>query len=608
MLELLRRIRSRFLNKMLLLFTAVSFVIFLSVTLIITNLVSTVLAERDDRYNQLVLVNLNDYMQQRLDNIHKLVMLINSQELQPNDPVFRFLQNTPQTSDDYISDFNNFKRFVNSLFSFDRYICGISVYKKIDSQILSITRAKTGIYVADPLQNRDVIDLSNSQTQSILIGPAAFNSEIRRYSYVLSTNLKTLNVYNNVAVLCFDMDTDGISKLISSYYQKPYGEICVVTRDNEVIFSSSGKYYGVAFPIQHDQLQIKDKVLDGKRIYVHEYSLNEAGLSMVQLIPQGLGNESVFYINSTVIVGLLLSVLFTSFFTFSIGRIFSKRILRLTEYYARVQAGDLSGRIPIDRSEDEITMISRGFNKMCENLEKYIENEYVLELNHKDYEMKLKNTEIISLQSQINPHFMYNSLEMIRMKANKDGARAAGDMILVLSKLLRNSIKENILITIGEEIDIAKLFVRLYSLKYENLKAEFDFDQTLLGFAIIRNTIQPLLENAIVHGYRSDGTFQIIVSATLTPDSEGLLITIADNGKGIPQDELQKISRELLDSQDANIASINNARVGLSNVNNRLRLIFGDNSGINLRSAIHEGTIVDIRLPAKTVKELEGDV
>jgi two-component system sensor histidine kinase YesM len=111
-----------------------------------------------------------------------------------------------------------------------------------------------------------------------------------------------------------------------------------------------------------------------------------------------------------------------------------------------------------------------------------------------------------------------------------------------------------------------------------------------------------------VHGYRSDGTFRIIVSATLTSDSEGLLITIADNGKGIPQDELQKISRELLDSQDANIASINNAHVGLSNVNNRLRLIFGDNSGINLKSAIHEGTIVEIRLPAKSIKELEGNV
>jgi len=605
MFEFLRHFKSRFLNKMFFLFTVIIFVIFSVVALIITNLVSSVLTNKDNHYNQFVRVNLNNYMQQRFDNIHQLVMLTNSQELQQNDPVLKFLQNTAELSGDYVSDYNGFKRYIYSLFSFDRDICGIEVYKNADAQIFNFTRNKTGINHADPSVNKEIIDLSKLQTQNIIVSPALYNSEIQGYSYTLSTNLKILNIFKNVAVLTFIMDTAGITRLIDSYYQTAYGEIYVVTKDNNVLFSSSGDYYGQLFPISKEKLIVKNTVLNGKKMIVNSYSKNEVGLVIIQLIPKGLGNESIFTINTIVIIALFLSIFITIIFSFTISSLFSKRIMLVTDYYARVQAGDLSGRIPIDKSEDEITMISRSFNKMCENLQKYIENEYILELNKKDFEVRLKNTEIKTLQAQINPHFMYNTLEMIRMRANMDGARSAGDMILVLSKLLRNSIKENILITIDEEIQTAKLFIKLYEMKYDNISVEFNVDKILYRFAIIRNTIQPILENSIVHGYRNNVIYRIAVTAEMDKNDTDIIITVTDNGKGLTPDELNRISRLLEESPDI---ELNYTNVGLSNVNDRLRLIFGNSSRIIVSSVLNEGTIVEIRLPAKTIEELEDHV
>jgi two-component system sensor histidine kinase YesM len=346
-------------------------------------------------------------------------------------------------------------------------------------------------------------------------------------------------------------------------------------------------------------------MLDGKQMVVNSYSKNEGGLVMIQLMPKGLGNESIFTINMIVVIALFLSVLCATIFSFSISRIFSKRIMLVTDYYARVQAGDLSGRIPVGNNKDEITTISYSFNKMCENLQKYIENEYILQLNKRNFEVKLKTTEIKTLQAQINPHFMYNTLEMIRMRANKDGARSAGDMILVLSKLLRNSIKENIIITIDEEIKTAKLFIKLYEMKYENLSVEFDVDKALYRFAIIRNTIQPVLENSVVHGYQNNGVYNIIVSAKMDTNDTDIIVTITDNGKGIAPDELQHVAESLKERPGI---ELNNTRIGLSNVNDRLRLIFGNSSRVTVSSILNVGTTVEIKLPAKTTEELKDHV
>jgi two-component system sensor histidine kinase YesM len=605
MFDLIHRIKSRFLYKMFFLFTAIVFVIFTAVALIITNLVSSVLLERDNRYNQFVLVNINNHMQQRFDNIHQLVMLTNSQELQQNDLVSRFLQNPAESSGDYVGNYNGFTRYIYSLFSFDSDISGIEVYKNVDARIFKFTRNQTGISVADPSRNKDVIDLSKLSTQNIVVSPATYDNEIQRYAYVLSTNLKTLTVYNNVAVLSFRMDTTGLAKLIDGYYQKAYGEIYVVTEDNHILFSSSGNYYGQSFPIPRDKLSLGKAMLDGKQMTVNSYSKNEARLAVIQLIPKGLGNESIFTINTIVVVALFLSVFIAAIFSFSISRLFSKRIMLVTDYFARVQAGDLSGRIPLDKSGDEITLISRSFNRMCENLQKYIENEYILELNKKEFEVRLKNTEIKTLQAQINPHFMYNTLEMIRMRANKDGSRSAGEMILVLSKLLRNSIKETILVTIDEEIKTARLFIKLYEMKYDNLSVEFDVDKTLYRYAIIRNTIQPVLENSIVHGYRDNGIFRINVSVKMNVNDTDIIITISDNGNGIARDELQNIASSLEKSHDG---MPSHAHIGLANVNDRLRLFFGDSGRIMVSSISGEGTVVAIRFPAKTTEEMEGHV
>jgi len=587
--------QSKILRKALLLFAVILFVIFASASFITTRLIGTVLNERDYRYSQFILVNINDYIQKRFDSVHQLIKLTNMQGLQPNSPIFNYLKDGGD-----IAAFTDFKRYISSLFSFDTDISSIEVYRISDGQIYFFDNNKTTIRSAIPASDQFIMDLASNPTQAILVRPASLSGE-KGYLYTLSSNLKDTITFRNVGVFTFQMNSSGITRLIDSYYPTMYGDFYILTKTGEVIYSSSGAYYGEPFPLTADALRQQHVALDRQKMRVYTYSNNEAGLVVVQLIPSTYANESIGTVGMVVYIALALAVVTTIVFFIAAGRIFSRRIVSVTQCFAKVQSGNLSERIPIGHSRDEITVISESFNQMCDHLQEYIEREYIYELDKKAAEVRLKDTEIKSLQAQINPHFLYNCLEMIRMKAYVDGARDAGDMIMVLSKLMRSSIKDALLVTVDEEIMTAKLFVRLYQMKYSNLEARFDVDPSVLRFAMIRNTIQPVLENSVVHGYKNDGPFEVTISAITGSCPDTIVLQISDNGSGIEPERLSEL-RESLECSDVDAQG---SHIGLLNVHDRVKLIFGDQGRLTIDSVWGMGTTVGITFPKRTIEQYE---
>jgi two-component system sensor histidine kinase YesM len=227
--------------------------------------------------------------------------------------------------------------------------------------------------------------------------------------------------------------------------------------------------------------------------------------------------------------------------------------------------------------------LHRTFRIMVERINTLITENYANEL-------LLKETEFRALQAQINPHFLYNTLESINWLAKVNKQAQISNMVESLGFLLRNSInmKEEIL-TLGEEIEVVKSYVTIQKYRFdERLAFGLEIPESLLKRRLPKLTLQPLLENAIHYALEpSIGTSSIIVSAELT--EEGFFLTVADDGPGMPEDMLDKLRNGERRAKGKGI--------GLLNIDERIKIAFGDAYGIRIDSAPGRGTRVILTLP-----------
>lgn len=269
----------------------------------------------------------------------------------------------------------------------------------------------------------------------------------------------------------------------------------------------------------------------------------------------------------------------------------TKPLRKLRNSMQLVAGGDFDARVDFDY-KDEIGDIGRSFDKMTFKIKELIQKEYLLEIKRKEAELK-------ALQAQINPHFLYNTLESLRMKAvvNNDGEVA--EMTKKLSKFLHlNIIRDSEIVRIREELEHVGYYIDIQNVRYNN-RFEYiaDFDEDLLDACILKLTLQPLIENAIFHGLEPKEGYCAII---LRGRREGgdILIEVVDNGMGIDQDRLNEI-RAALESSRAS----GRLGIGIVNVHKRLKFHFGDSYGIEISSTVNKGTRIAIRIPYRTFSQ-----
>jgi two-component system, sensor histidine kinase YesM len=256
------------------------------------------------------------------------------------------------------------------------------------------------------------------------------------------------------------------------------------------------------------------------------------------------------------------------------------------------------------------------FRKICQSktngqiqeLTQEIMGQIVQSVNS-DYHLEVlkRRTDVATLQGQINPHFLYNTLDCIRGEALLRGADDIADMTKALSKFFRYSIShEGDLVTVEEELQNVKNYFKIQQFRFNNrhsLVIEYDQnDQNILDCLLPKLTLQPIVENAILHGLEQKvepGTIKISMIAT----AKCLLIRCSDNGVGMSVEQLEKLETsinqnnkldDLMDEQKQH------SGIAMTNVNRRIQLFFGDDYGITISSMEHVGTDVDIRVPFST--------
>ncbi len=269
-------------------------------------------------------------------------------------------------------------------------------------------------------------------------------------------------------------------------------------------------------------------------------------------------------------------------------------VSRLQLRMKRVEEGDFS-RDPSTEWEHELGDIGKTINNLTENVQQMMHQRIEDEKQKKDYEYKM-------LQSQINPHFLYNTLNSIKWMATIQNAPGIAEMTTALSRLLKNIAKgTSNQISIEKELALVKDYFTIQQYRYGGI-ITMDIltdDPDLLSCEILKFTLQPLVENAIFHGIEPKGTAGRINIHVYRDEENDIHIDVTDDGVGIAED---MIDRLLFDS---NASSSFFKEIGLSNVHKRLQYEYGDKYGLSVSSTLGEFTTISILLPFKKCEESE---
>ncbi|PLS34002.1 sensor histidine kinase [Carnobacterium maltaromaticum] len=288
--------------------------------------------------------------------------------------------------------------------------------------------------------------------------------------------------------------------------------------------------------------------------------------------------NAIFFI----LLGSALINLFLLYFLYRIFRKYAYQVEDIVASVSQVSSGKLDWRITTADKEAELKDISTGINQMLDGINQYIEDIYTLEIKQKDAHMR-------ALQSQINPHFLYNTLEYIRMYAVSEGAEELADVVYTFATLLRNNTSQEKTTTLKKELEFCEKYVYLYQMRYPgNIAYSFAIDAAIENLVIPKFSIQPLIENYFVHGIdymRIDN----VISVKANIEEDKITILIRDNGKGMSSEKIKNLNQSLMESHSKFGGSI-----GILNVNERLRSYFGESYRMCIQETQAHGVTISI--------------
>ena len=333
----------------------------------------------------------------------------------------------------------------------------------------------------------------------------------------------------------------------------------------------------------------------GGRYEVNSMTYDPFGLSLSVLSEKSLYSgdmASVMYI-------LLVTVILVICIGISVSRKISSRItgpLRvLSDHISRqTNAKYLTTDDSIEKGEDEIAEIGRAFNRLVRHINGLIKAQKRM------YEQK-QQLEMNALQAQINPHFLYNTLDSVRWMAVIQKANGIADTVMSLENLLRNMAKgTGEKITLREELSLAQDYVKLQQVRYmEIFDYICDVPEAYMDYTIVKMTMQPIIENSILHGIVPTGTYgEIRVSIRET--EKDLYISVEDNGTGIDGKEFRRLVKN---RKNKNAMS----GIGVTNVDDRLRMMYGREYGLSFEGETGRFARVTIHIPKEKISKEKGE-
>lgn len=531
--------------------------------------------------------NVND-MFKRYDDITNLMYT----EVQPD----RIFQN--ESSDLYANGLNSpvMDDFIKTVLFSDPNIQNVLFVRASEETIYQQNRGSKQMdpFVAYPPIEWDYTITTNSKKLSVF--PYHMETYYNSQDLVMTFARNWIDISRGVqtpprsyGTLFFDIDVSVFDALLQQSRLGKKDEIFIVNENDIILYSNHRDRIGSRF----DESRLKSR---GDMIIFSE------PLPYIQGKVVGLMSKEDIYSPITRtknIVWIAAIASFAALFLMGLifSRMFTKPILQLIRQMIKVESGNLDIELKTSR-QDEMGRLANGFIRMVERLKDHINNAYINEI-------KRKQTELNALKSQIRPHYLYNTLEVIRMSAVANGDRKVADMIHALSDQLQYVIDYgDESVTLGQELEHLQHYFHLIEVRFDHrISLQIDLQSHELTSArVLKLILQPIVENAVHHGIRPKGGKGRVLITIEQLEKRNLGITIYDDGTGMKQEQLECL-RKHLNHQDSQLEK----SIGIKNVHERIKAAYGNEYGLDLESRPHIGTSVRILLPLNLEVQHEND-
>ncbi|MFT8347381.1 histidine kinase [Clostridium saccharoperbutylacetonicum] len=534
--------------------------------------------------------NNSNTIRNRLEEVLNLTTKV-SDLVYSDEKLISILKNRYQTYGEVINTYSNYPVLRNYL-KYYREISSITVYVDNDT-ILGNTEI---LRVSDKVRNEDWYKKAVSNSGKIAWRYTT--DEFTGHEYL--SLIRSIKDNNGalVGVLVININPSILNDLIST---EPDNNMILL--DGEVILLKNSyqidKKQLFKYNTQSNEINVLKTKFNDKDSYLILNSFKiektlENNFKVVTVLPivQITYQTNKVIINSIIAITatIILAIIMIIYFSKNI----SNRIDLLRREMHRVVNGDFYIMTRID-GNDEIGQLYDDLNIMVESINKLINEVYLGEIQKEQLKLRQKEAEFKMLANQINPHFLYNTLETIRMKAFCNGDKEIADIVKKLGKIMRRNLevsgKE---VTLKSELELIEGYLQIQSMRFEGMVSyEMNVEDNIdtESYKILPLLLQPVVENAFVHGLeekRNKGT--IIINIFIK--EKLLIVKICDDGVGIKLERLQEINKKL-DCFEEN----NGKSIGLMNVNQRMKMYYGGEYGMKIESEFGKGTIVTLFLP-----------
>lgn len=414
--------------------------------------------------------------------------------------------------------------------------------------------------------------------------------------YVFSVVREIIDTnFESLGMIAVDANIDVIENIVKDLDDATHGTTLIVDNTGRVVFDSEKKY--LAQNMQSSDLLAQASgvagsfhtEIDGESVLSIYRESPNTGWKVFVAIPQGeLMGEAMRIRNVTVASAIAITgfaLLISMIFTFTL----TKPLRSLVRLMKTVQTGNLEVTFPV-RGRDEIGVVGSAFNRMLIRVKSLLHDVY-------QAGQRKNEAELEALQNQINPHFIYNTLESIRMTAVINDDIEVSDMTLLLGKLLRYGIGPGtVTVSLAMEIEHLQMYLQLLNYRYGDNRFVLNVEggNVDMNMPIMKLLFQPIVENAVYHGM-DESEPRMTIRLKYEESGADHLLTISDDGIGMDQATLRRL-RTTLNDQERKLSE-GGRGIGLRNVHERLKLRFGEGYGISIHSELGVGTNVTVKIP-----------
>ena len=481
------------------------------------------------------------------------------------------------------------------------YMQGIRLYKG-DQVYMSIYQNhvllnkeldRSGWEINNPMNEKMMFIPTYKKSYKKIDGNNLVNTDYQYDERIFSFVRVIEDMYGNeVAALVIDMQ--------ESYFHALYDNMKLTEHCFNIILSPSGfvisatdkssigtNYYDDIFKqIKDEQGGFIQEINGSNNLVVYD-TYKRYGWKLVSCIP--LNDMHLFKktFNQIILAFIIIFIAANIVLSLMVSRVLNTPLKKILDAITQIREGNFD--ISIDhQNRDEIGIIANNLKNMVANIDSLIKENYIIKLREQEAEIR-------SLQAQINPHFLYNTLDTISWKVLLMGGEDISKVINALGEILRYNIRQSTkIVSLREEFQQIENYLFIQKVRYEDrFRIEYDIRQESLGMQIHKLLIQPIIENAIQHGLESKKSGGLLRISTSIRGTD-LEICIYDNGKGISRDRISQVLNSRIPEQPYE----RNNHIGIYNVHKRIQHYYGQEYGITIESEVGQYTKVLITIPA----------